>query len=105
VTTEEARTLLAKMRLDDHATRSRHFAELMQRAILSSVHLDYGRAKDGGVHAAMFSVLVGARMPGVLLESSYISHPEEELWLGEETYRQRIADGIANAVKAFRLGR
>ena len=56
------------------------------------------------MHPAGFYVLVGAGMPSVLFETSYISNPIEEQRLGSEEYRQLLADAIANAVKAYREG-
>ncbi len=50
-------------------------------------------------------MLVGARMPGVLFETSYLSNPTEELRLASSDYRQLLADAIVNAVKAYREGR
>jgi N-acetylmuramoyl-L-alanine amidase len=50
-------------------------------------------------------VLVGARMPAVLFETSYISNPIEEQRLGSAEYQQRLADAVANAIKAYREGR
>jgi N-acetylmuramoyl-L-alanine amidase len=101
----ELASILGSMRLADEAARSTRFAQLLSRAALASLHLRYGDVTDGGVHTAGFYVLVGARMPSVLLEASYLSNPVEEARLGSEDYRQLIADGIANAVKAYREGR
>jgi N-acetylmuramoyl-L-alanine amidase len=44
-------------------------------------------------------------MPSVLFEASYISNAIEEQRLGSDDYRQLLADGIANAVRAYREGR
>lgn len=101
----EVAQLLASMRLADQATRSTRFAELLQRAGTASLGSQYRDVVDGGVHRAAFYVLVGARMPAVLFETSYISNPIEEQRLGSPDYQQRLADGIANAVKAYREGR
>jgi N-acetylmuramoyl-L-alanine amidase len=101
----ELASILGSMRLADEAARSTKFAQLLSRAALASLHLKYADVADGGVHTAGFYVLVGARMPSVLLEASYLSNPVEEARLGSEEYRQLIADGIANAVKAYREGR
>lgn len=101
----EVAQLLASMRLADQATRSTHFAELLQRAGVASLSSQWRDVSDGGVHRAAFYVLVGARMPAVLFETSYISHATEEQRLGSAEYQQRLADGIANAVKAYREGR
>ena len=65
----------------------------------------YGDAVDGGVHTAGFYVLVGARMPSVLFETSYVSNATEEQRLGERRLPQLLADAIANAVQAYREGR
>lgn len=101
----EVAQLLASMRLADQASRSTRFAELLQRAGVASLSSRYGNVLDGGVHRAAFYVLVGARMPAVLFEASYISYAAEEERLGSADYQQRLADGIANAVKAYREGR
>jgi N-acetylmuramoyl-L-alanine amidase len=57
------------------------------------------------VHAAGFYVLVGARMPAVLFETSYISNATDEQRLATEDYRQLLADALVNAVRAYREGR
>ena len=101
----EVAQLLASMRLADQATRSTRFAELLQRAGIASLATQYSDVSDGGLHRAAFYVLVGARMPAVLFETSYISNPIEESRLASGDYQQRLADGIANAVKAYREGR
>jgi N-acetylmuramoyl-L-alanine amidase len=101
----EVAQLLASMRLADQATRSTRFAELLQRAAVVSLNSNYSDVQDGGLHRAAFYVLVGARMPAVLFETSYISNGVDEERLGSADYQQRLADGIANAVKAYKEGR
>jgi N-acetylmuramoyl-L-alanine amidase len=101
----ELASILGGMRMADEAARSTKFAQLLQRASTSAIQGKFGDAVDGGVHTAGFYVLVGARMPSVLYETSYISNPTEEARLGTPEYRQLVADAIANAVKAYREGR
>ena len=101
----EVAQLLASMRLADQASRSTRLAELLQRSALASVASQWPDATDGGVHRAAFYVLVGARMPAVLFETSYISNANEEQRLGAADYQQRLADAIVNAVKAYKEGR
>jgi len=103
--TNEVAQLLASMRLADQATRSTRLAELLQRAGIASLSGQYDGVVDGGVHRAGFYVLVGARMPAVLFETSYISNAVEEQRLGSGDYQQRLADAVANAIKAYREGR
>ena len=59
-------------------------------------------AEDHGVKQAPFYVLAGARMPAVLLEVGFISNPEEAARLRRREYRDRIADAVADGVRAFR---
>ncbi|MFI5307890.1 MAG: N-acetylmuramoyl-L-alanine amidase, partial [Polyangiales bacterium] len=56
---------------------------------------------DRGVQRALFYVLMGARMPAVLLEASFISRPEEARALATEEYRQSLADGIAEGIVRY----
>jgi N-acetylmuramoyl-L-alanine amidase len=65
----------------------------------------YGSVVDGGVKPAGFYVLVGARMPGVLFEASYISNESEEQRLATPAYKDRLADAMVNAVLAYRQGK
>ncbi len=60
-------------------------------------------AEDQGVKQAPFYVLAGARMPAVLLEVGFISHPEESVKLRSAEYQDRIAEAIADAVSAWRV--
>jgi N-acetylmuramoyl-L-alanine amidase len=93
------------MRMADEAQRSTRLAQLLQRAATTTLQMKYPDVNDGGVHSAGFYVLVGARMPSVLFEASYLSNATEEQRLGTPEYRQLLADSIVNAVKAYREGR
>lgn len=97
--------MLSGMRLADQAQRSSRFARLLERAASTTLRMRYADTPVGGVHPAGFYVLVGARMPSVLFESSYISNAVDEQHLADDEYRQLLADAIANAVKAYREGR
>lgn len=80
-------------------------ADLLQRTTMASLAERFGDTPNGGVKAAGFYVLLGAEMPSVLFEVSFISNPTEEARLATADYRQKIADGIANAVRAYRDGK
>jgi N-acetylmuramoyl-L-alanine amidase len=97
--------MLNGMRLADQAARSTRLARLLERSAVATLRLRYPGANDGGVHPAGFYVLVGARMPSALFESSYLSNSIDEQRLATDEYRQLLADAVANAVKAYRDGR
>jgi N-acetylmuramoyl-L-alanine amidase len=103
--TAEIGSILASLRLADQASHSTHLAELLQRSAMVSLRDAYRDVHDGGVHTAGFYVLVGARMPSILFETSYISNPPEESRLETDDYRRRLADAIVNAVRAYSEGR
>jgi N-acetylmuramoyl-L-alanine amidase len=83
---------------------SLHFAQLLQRAAVASIADGYPGVPDYGVRRAGFYVLAGARMPAVLYEASFISNPGGETRLNTADYRQKMADAIVNAVRAYRDG-
>jgi N-acetylmuramoyl-L-alanine amidase len=48
-----------------------------------------------------FVVLIGATMPSILAEISFISNPEEEKALKTPQYRQQIAESLLNGVRSY----
>lgn len=53
---------------------------------------------DLGVRSARFHVLMGANMPAILAETSFISNREEEKRLRKDVYRKAIAEAIARGI-------
>jgi len=84
--------LMAQQQLSD----SQEFARLAQKEIASSA-----TARSRGVKQAPFVVLMGVRMPAVLVEVGFITNPLEEKALRKHSERERIASGLARAVAAF----
>jgi len=97
--------VLADLQVESVSQQSGHFAQLLQRSTMASLSESYRDASDGGVRSAAFFVLLGAQMPAALFEVSFISNPTEETRLATADYRQKLADGIANAIRAYRDGR
>ncbi len=54
-----------------------------------------------GVKAARFQVLKGIRMPGVLIETGFVSNPNEERLLKTGAYRQKLARGILEGIRDY----
>lgn len=92
-------------RLDvaDNTASSRTFARLLQTSANYSLSR-YGKVTDHGVKTAAFFVLLGAEMPATLFETSFISNPADEAKLGTADFRQKLADSVVNAVRAYREG-
>jgi N-acetylmuramoyl-L-alanine amidase len=101
---EAAAELANAFRQGGGGGRSNHFAELLQRAAIASLAPSYGDIPDSGIKRAGFYVLAGARMPAVLFETSFISNPVGETRFNTGDFRQKIADAIVNAMRAYRDG-
>jgi N-acetylmuramoyl-L-alanine amidase len=105
----EATSELARVmsRATDRASDARgaEFAGLLQRAAMASLAPGYPDVPDGGVKRAGFYVLAGARMPAVLFETSFISSVRDETRFNTGDFRQKLADAIVNAVRAYKDGR
>jgi N-acetylmuramoyl-L-alanine amidase len=75
---------------------SHGFASYLEHYISSKLNLKY----DGVVRDDLY-VLRFTTMPAVVIEYAYISNPYEEHLLGSSTFRQMIADAIANAIYKY----
>ncbi|RPJ17090.1 MAG: N-acetylmuramoyl-L-alanine amidase [Deltaproteobacteria bacterium] len=81
---------------------SSRLAELVQNSLVKSMnHRGYDRIKDKGVKQAPFYVLLGARMPSILVEASFISNREECHRLVTSTYQQHLAESIVQGLRAY----
>lgn len=100
----ELANVLARVADPVRTEASLRFAELLQRAATASLAESYPDVPDGGVQRAGFYVLAGARMPAVLFETSFISSTSGESHLNTGDFRQKMADAIVNAVRAYRDG-
>lgn len=97
----ELQTLLASLHREDQLRESQRLAEYVQQGVLVGTSQTLPNIYDRGVRKALFAVLVGARMPAVLVEGSFLTQPEEAAALAKGGYRQDIARGIASGVLRY----
>jgi N-acetylmuramoyl-L-alanine amidase len=90
--------LLAELQREDQVLASRRLADRVQQALLSRGRAVLPELADRGVRSALFAVLVGARMPAVLVEASFLTDPDELRALRTSRYRQALAEGIAEGI-------
>ena len=93
--------LLAKHHRRAQAAGSKSLADAIQRHTLKRGRVVIPTLPDRGVRSAMFYVLVGARMPAVLLEASFLTHEPEARALASARYRKALADGIASGIVSY----
>ncbi|PZR17724.1 MAG: N-acetylmuramoyl-L-alanine amidase [Archangium gephyra] len=93
--------ILADLATKANTGESSRLADRVQRSLIRNLSADYKGVKDLGTKEALFFVLLGAKMPAILVETSFLSHPEEEERLADEKYQSKVADSIAEAVGGF----
>ncbi len=93
--------ILKQYLLSSKIDESEKFANYVQKSIYSSVSPKYSSFKNKGVKKAPFIVLIGADIPSILVETSFISNPTEEKRLNNSKYRNRIAQGIFDGIKLY----
>ena len=80
--------------LNNKIDESRDFADTVQKSMVRSLSTKNGELQDRGVKQAPFVVLIGAGMPSVLAEISFVSHKQEGALLKTSAYRQQIAEAL-----------
>lgn len=94
-------SLLAKYHRKGQVRGSLELAGKVQRHTLREGRTVLPSLDDRGVRRAMFYVLVGARMPAVLLEASFLTHEPEARALRTPEYRRALAFGIASGIASY----
>ena len=76
----------------------------MQHALHSGLAAKSPGIRDRGVRKAPFIVLIGANMPSILAEISFVSNPDDEHRLRTSEYRQRIAESLYRGISKYVSG-
>jgi N-acetylmuramoyl-L-alanine amidase len=87
--------------LNNKLDESRDFADTVQRAMVRRLSTRNTQLKDLGVKQAPFVVLIGAAMPSVLAEISFVTNRQEVQLLKTAAYRQQIAEALLDAVLRY----
>jgi len=87
--------------LNNKLDESRDFATQVQRSMIERLKATNKTIKNLGVKQAPFVVLIGAAMPSVLAEISFVTNPQEARLLKGNAYRQRIAESLLNAIRKY----
>ncbi len=81
---------------------SSRMAEMVQTALIKNLNRrGYDRVKDKGVKQAPFYVLLGARMPSILVETAFISNREECRLLTTASYQEHLAESIVQGLRSY----
>jgi N-acetylmuramoyl-L-alanine amidase len=97
----ELQDLVKKIALKEKIDESREFASDVQQSLHSGLAVKTSGIRDRGVKKAPFVVLIGANMPSILAEISFISNPGDEKRLRSPDYRQRIAESLYRGISRY----
>ena len=88
--------------LNTKVDESRAFAECVQRSMVERLRAgNKSVVKDLGVKQAPFIVLIGATMPSVLAEISFVTNAQDARLLKGSAYRQRIAEALFSGITRY----
>ena len=96
----ELQDLVKKITMKEKLEESREFAAQMQRALVKSMARRNG-LRNRGVKKAPFIVLIGAQMPSVLAEISFLSNRTDERLLRKPAYRQKMAEALYRGIQRY----
>lgn len=97
----ELSDLVRKITLSDKINESREFASDVQQALYSGLVSGNAGLKNRGVKQAPFVVLIGAHMPSVLAEISFLTNPLDAEELTQPAYRERLAEALYRGVARY----
>jgi N-acetylmuramoyl-L-alanine amidase len=100
----ELQDLVKKIALKEKIEESREFATDVQLSLHSGLAIKNPGNRDRGVKKAPFIVLIGANMPSILAEISFVSNPADARKLETAEYRQRIAESLYKGVSKYVSG-
>jgi len=96
--------LVKKIALKEKIEESHEFASDVQQALHNGLSTKSSGMRDRGVKKAPFIVLIGANMPSILAEISFVSNPGDERKLQTSEYRQKIAESLYHGIAKYVSG-
>jgi N-acetylmuramoyl-L-alanine amidase len=73
----------------------------VQNSIMTQLQKKYHQVNNKGIKQAPFYVLLGADMPSILIETSFISNPTECRRLLSKDYQEKLCQGIVEGIKHY----
>jgi N-acetylmuramoyl-L-alanine amidase len=86
------------MKLEDSITLAHH----LQHSLVDGMSTRLTAVKDLGVKKALFYVLVGARMPSVLVEMFFITNKTEGRAMSQESYQNAVVDALYDGILKYK---
>jgi N-acetylmuramoyl-L-alanine amidase len=100
----ELQDLVKKITLKEKIEESRELASDVQLSLYTGLSAKSPTLRNRGVKKAPFVVLIGANMPSILAEISFVSNPVDEKKLETSEYRQKIAESLYKGIAKYAGG-
>jgi len=100
----ELQDLVKKITLKDKIEESKELAGDVQQSLYAGLSPKNPTLRNRGVKKAPFVVLIGANMPSILAEISFVSNPTDEKKLQTQEYRQKIAESLYKGIAKYADG-
>jgi N-acetylmuramoyl-L-alanine amidase len=97
----ELQDLVKKIAQTEKIDESRELAADVQDSLAKRIQKVNKSEKNRGVRKAPFVVLIGADMPSILTEISFLSNPADEQLLKKPEQRQKVAEGLYLGVASY----
>ncbi len=97
----ELQDLVKRITLKEKIDESRELASDVEGSLANGLSSKNAPMRNRGVKKAPFIVLIGANMPSILAEVSFLSNPADEKKLKTPEYRQKIAESLYKGVSKY----
>jgi N-acetylmuramoyl-L-alanine amidase len=97
----ELQDLVKKIALKEKIEESKEFASDVQTELHGGLASKNSGIRNRGVRKAPFIVLIGANMPSILAEISFVSNPTDAKKLETAEYRQKIAESLYRGIARY----
>ena len=97
----DLQTILNDLMQNAKINESSRLAAYVQESLYKRMKKKYSRIKNKGVKQAPFYVLLGAQMPAILIEVSFISNARECKRLADSKYQDQLCEAITTGVRKY----
>jgi N-acetylmuramoyl-L-alanine amidase len=103
-TLKDLQGLVKAIALNSKIDESRDFATSVHESMITKIKAGQSGIQDRGVRTAPFYVLIGANMPSILAEISFVTNPDDERLLKSPDYREKIAESLFTGIRSYLEG-
>jgi N-acetylmuramoyl-L-alanine amidase len=97
----DLQNILSDIMKNSKINESARLAELVNNSIITGLKKNFSDIKSMGVKQAPFYVLIGAEMPAILVEMSFITNKDDVKHLQNNHFLENIASDISSGIQSY----